>query len=370
MNVVSIVGARPQFVKAAILVPELVRSGCSHGLIHTGQHYDYAMSQVFFDQLDLPAPDVSLDVGSASHAAQTAEMMRRLEPALESLRPDLAIVYGDTNSTLAGAVTAAKMCIPVAHVEAGLRSFDWEMPEEVNRIVADHVSRLHFAPTQAAANRLAHEGITSNVHVVGDVMVDLVMRTAQSLPVRPAVLDRLQLSRKGYAVATIHRASNTADLEAFGQIIGGLERLPMPVIFPVHPRTEPLARALGLDNRVDSGASRIVAIEPLPYVDMIGLLRDARVVVTDSGGLQKEAMTLAVPCVTLRDATEWPETVAAGWNRLVGNDPDAIEEAALASPPNSAPPRCYGDGRTAMRIAKLVAHETIAQPEDPVVVRL
>ena len=359
MNLVSIVGARPQFVKAAVLVPELVRIGCNHSLVHTGQHYDYAMSQVFFDQLDLPAPDFLLDVGSASHAVQTAEMMRRLEPALHDLRPHCAIVYGDTNSTLAGALTAAKMNIPVAHVEAGLRSFDPEMPEELNRVVADHVSRMHFAPTQAAADQLAREGITSNVHVVGDVMVDLVKRTAVTLPARPAVLDRFELSCRGYAVATVHRASNTADLASFGRVIGGLQRLPMPVIFPVHPRTAALAQTLGLHGAT-AAAGNIIAIEPLSYMDMIGLMSHARVIVTDSGGIQKEAMMLGVPCVTLRDTTEWPETVAGGWNRLVGTDPNAIEKAASEPPPTGEPPQCYGDGRSAERIAALFARELTA----------
>jgi len=360
VKILSIVGARPQFVKAAPLLREFARRTCEHVLVHTGQHYDYEMSQVFFDQLQIAPPDYSLGVGSDSHAAQTAEMMRRLEPALAAQQPDWVLVFGDTNSTLAGALTAAKMKLRIGHVEAGLRSFNRAMPEEINRIVADHVAGLLFAPNPGAARQLAAEGIRSGVHLVGDLMLDLALETSAMLPPRPDIARRLGVAGKEYAVATVHRASNTDDADAFGRIAAGLRRIGMPVVFPVHPRAASLARRF-----LPAGASDpVVVVEPMPYQDMIALVRGARVVLTDSGGLQKEAVVLGVPCVTLRDETEWPETLESGWNALAGTDPERI--AALAARPAPKRPSAFfgSDGGCARRIADVLLDGS-AQSREP-----
>jgi UDP-N-acetylglucosamine 2-epimerase len=351
VKILSIVGARPQFIKAALLLREFERRRVVHRLVHSGQHYDRDMSQVFFDQLGLPEPDHSLGVGSGSHAVQTAEMMRRLEPVLEVEQPDWVVVFGDTNTTLAGALTAAKLRLPIVHVEAGLRSFNRAMPEEINRVVADRCAEILCAPTERAAAQLASEGVRAGVYVVGDLMLDLVAGVRETLVPHPPILQRLELDPRGYAVATIHRAANTDDPRAFGRIVEGLRRVGMPVIFPVHPRTVGVAR----DFNVGAAGDNILPIEPLPYEEMIALTLHARVMLTDSGGLQKEAVVLGVPCVTLRDETEWPETLEDGWNALAGTDPDAIERLALRPRPLTAARAFLADGHCAERIADLLA---------------
>ncbi|MBV8246780.1 MAG: UDP-N-acetylglucosamine 2-epimerase (non-hydrolyzing) [Candidatus Eremiobacteraeota bacterium] len=344
MRVLTIVGARPQFVKAAVLSAELESRGVVETLVHTGQHYDYNMSGAFFDGLAMRKPAHTLGVGSGGHGAQTGEMLKRLEPIAEAAAADWTIVYGDTNSTLAGALVAAKLQVPLAHVEAGLRSFDRAMPEEINRIVADSVSDLLLAPNERAASQLRAEGIRGRIAVVGDLMADLAARVAETLPARPAVLDRFELTRGEYAVATIHRASNTADAATFERLLAGLRAVGMPVVFPVHPRTAALARAAEAGQR-----DNILLCEPLPYHEMIGLVANARVTLTDSGGLQKETVALGVPCVTLRAETEWTETLEEGWNVLAGTDPAAIARAAMrAIPPRRIDP--YGGGRCAAHI--------------------
>lgn len=331
MRVLACVGARPQFVKAAVVSAELAARNVEEILVHTGQHYDASMSAVFFDELALPKPKYELGVGSAPHGAQTAEMLRRLELVLRAERPDWTIVYGDTNTTLAGALAASKLGMRVAHVEAGLRSFNRAMPEEINRIVADHVSDLLLAPNPRAVRQLASEGITDGVVEVGDVMIDLALRASQHVPARPAIVERLGLEPRAYAVATIHRAGNTDDRGAFGRLIEGLRRVPYPVVFPVHPRTRAVAAAAGAGK--DDG---LLTIDPLPYLDMLALVARARVVLTDSGGLQKEAHALRVPCVTLREETEWVETLDDGWNVLAGSDPSRIAQAAVRPIPAAA----------------------------------
>jgi UDP-N-acetylglucosamine 2-epimerase len=348
VKILTVVGARPQFIKAALLSRELrAAEGVREVLVHTGQHYDYKMSDVFFEQLGMADPEYSLSVGSGPHGEQTAEMMRRLEPVVLAEAPDWVLVYGDTNSTLAGALVAAKLPpVRLAHVEAGLRSFDRSMPEEVNRLVADRLAQLNLAPHAGAAEQLAREGITAGVEVVGDLMVDLVKQTAAALPLRPAVLDRFELTPKQYAVTTIHRAANTGGEATFAALVAGLRRLPFPVIFPVHPRTRARVEALG----VGGGRDNIRVCEPLSYGEMIALQRHARAVLTDSGGMQKEAYVLGVPCVTLRPHTEWSETLEDGWNVLAGCDPEIIERAALRSAPAAAPAERYGSGDTARRI--------------------
>jgi UDP-N-acetylglucosamine 2-epimerase len=306
------------------------RPRCEHVLIHTGQHYDYGMSQVFFEELHLPEPGICLEVGSAPHGVQTGEMLRRLEPALRDLDPDVVVVFGDTNSTLAGALAAVKLGLPVAHVEAGLRSFDRFMPEEINRVVVDHVAALHFAPNGRAVAQLAREGICTNVRAVGDLMIDLAVRTAGDLPDEPPILDILRVESGRFALATVHRAANTDDPAAFARIISAFRAVQMPVVFPIHPRSRALADECGVGRAGDS----IVPCDPVSYVEMIALERHARVILTDSGGVQKEAFALGVPCVTLRTTTEWTETLAHGWNVLAGTDADVMARAALRARPS------------------------------------
>jgi UDP-GlcNAc3NAcA epimerase len=328
MKVLSVVGARPQFIKAAVLSEELARRSIAEVLVHTGQHYDATMSDVFFEQLPIPKPAYELGVGSANHGAQTGMMMERLEPVVIAEKPDWLVIYGDTNSTLAGALAGAKLHVPVAHVEAGLRSFNRDMPEEINRIVADHVASLLFAPNEHAANQLRREGINEGIVVAGNLMVDLVERVAAELPEYPQILRRFGVTSRSYGVATIHRASNTDDVPTFRRIIEGLRRTGMPIVFPVHPRTRELA--------ITSGAGRndnLILCEPLSYMDMIALIARAAIIFTDSGGLQVEAYALGVPCVTLREETEWLETLENGLNMLAGSDPEKIVAGARRSFP-------------------------------------
>lgn len=308
----TVLGARPQFIKAAPVSRALAAAGLSEVIVHTGQHFDALMSDVFFDELDIPRPVYNLEVNSLGHGAMTGRMLEKLEEAMLAERPDMVLIYGDTNSTLAGALAAAKLNIPVAHVEAGLRSFNRRMPEEVNRVVADHTSTLLFCPTQTAVANLAAEGITTGVHAVGDVMFDTTLAAVKRAEGRSTILDRHGLAPRGYAVATIHRAENTDDPERFARVIAWLEDAARdtPVVMPVHPRTRKLLAATG---RVPAG---LTLIDPIGYLDMARLLSQAAAVFTDSGGLQKEAYFHRVPCVTLRDETEWVETIEAGWNRL------------------------------------------------------
>ena len=354
MRVLSVVGARPQFVKAALLSAELARRGIDEVLVHTGQHYDREMSDVFFDELKLPAPAHQLGVGGGGHGEQTGEMLKRLEPVIEKEAPDWVLVYGDTNSTLAGALAAAKLHVPVAHVEAGLRSFNRAMPEEINRIVADHLAELLLVPNEHSAKQLASEGIARGVRVVGDLMVDLALQVASRFPERPAVLDRFGLQRGAYGVVTIHRASNTDDPATFRRLVAGLRAANLPIVFPVHPRTRELAQREG----VGSG-DNVTLCEPLPYAQMLALLANAAVLFTDSGGLQKEAFVVKVPCVTLREETEWIDTLEDGWNVLAGSDPEKIAQASRrARPARQGTP--YGDGEAARKIVDALQERAAA----------
>lgn len=353
MKVVTIVGARPQFIKCAPVSRELRRVAIEV-LIHTGQHYDDNMSQVFFDELSLAAPDYYLGVGSGLHGEQSGEMLKRIEGVLLKEKPDYVLVYGDTNSTLAGALAAAKLHIPVAHVEAGLRSFNRRMPEEINRVVTDHLSSLLFCPTETAVENLAREGITAGVKLVGDVMYDVLLYNLRIAQERSTILKQLQLKPKAYVLATVHRAENTDDagrldaiVKAFGKI-GAIQ----PVIWPVHPRAQQALRAYNLSH-ISNHSLRM--IEPASYLDMLLLEKEARVILTDSGGMQKEAYWLEVPCVTLREETEWVETVRSGWNRLVGSDPNSIVAAATSEGRlHSRSPRLHEDGCTAKRIVQVL----------------
>ncbi|MEZ4677710.1 MAG: UDP-N-acetylglucosamine 2-epimerase (non-hydrolyzing) [Caldilineaceae bacterium] len=354
IKIVTVVGARPQFIKAAPVSKALRSAGHTEYLVHTGQHYDQNMSQIFFDELQIPAPDCNLAIGSASHGRQTGEMLMHLEEVLLAQQPDWVLVYGDTNSTLAGALAAAKLQIPVAHVEAGLRSFNRAMPEEHNRVLTDHCADLLFCPTQTAVDLLAKEGITQGVHLVGDTMYDAVLQFSQVAQQKSTVLDLLQLAPQDYYLATVHRPYNTDVPENLENILWAFAALDKPVIFPVHPRTRGKIKALAPEAD-QSSTSNLRFIEPVGYLDMLMLLRHAATLLTDSGGMQKEAYFFAVPCVTLRPETEWVETVAAGWNVLVGADREKIVESINTHRrPEGEPAPAFGDGHAAEKIVELL----------------
>lgn len=316
--------------------------------MHTGQHYDDVMSARFFRELGIPQPDIELGVGSGTHAEQTAKMMIGIEHAITTERPDAVLLYGDTNSTLAGALAASKTPAPIAHVEAGLRSFNRRMPEEVNRVITDSLSSWLFCPSDTAAANLAREGVTRGVHVVGDVMADVLAKYGRGAE-GSAALSRYGVSEGEYFLATIHRADNTDDPEKLRAIVEALSRLPLPVLVPAHPRLKTAIAAASLQP-----GPRVQLVAPAGYAEMMGLTRNARAVLTDSGGLQKEAYWLGVPCVTLRDETEWVETVAAGWNVLAGSSADRIVSAATDAARPAVRLPLYGDGNTAARIVSLL----------------
>ncbi|MBI5000939.1 MAG: UDP-N-acetylglucosamine 2-epimerase (non-hydrolyzing) [Euryarchaeota archaeon] len=343
MKVLSVVGARPQFIKASAVSPH-IRKSCREVLVHTGQHYDYAMSGVFFEGLNLPDPDYNLNAGSGGHGQQTGRILSRLEKVAVSEKPDIILIYGDTNSTLAGALCAAKLHIPVAHVEAGLRSFNRTMPEEINRVVADHVSDMLFCPTEGAVRNLAAEGVTRGVHMVGDVMYDTALKYGNA---KSRALGRLGLRRGAYHLLTVHRPANTDVRESLGSIFTALSG--EDVVFPAHPRTVKMMRRFGL-----KAPKGMRVIEPVGYVEMLSLIKNAKALVTDSGGAQKEAYFFRVPCITLREDTEWLETVEDGWNVLVGSDGKKIRAALENFRPKGKQTARFGDGHAGEKIAKLV----------------
>jgi len=351
-KVLSVVGARPQFVKAAPTSAAIRRSH-EEVLVHTGQHYDEELSAVFFDELGIPEPDYNLGVGSASHAVQTGEMMRRLDEVVERESPHLVLVYGDTNSTLAAALVAVKRDPLLAHVEAGLRSYNWDIPEEVNRVLTDHCSDLLFVPSAGATDNLAAEGITEGVHVAGDVQYDALLGARETARERSTILEELGVADGEYVLATVHRPANTDDPHRLEALMTGLGRSRLPVVFPVHPRTEHALRDYGLWGAV-AGDDTIRAIDAVGYLDFVRLLDGAERVATDSGGVQKEAFYLATRCVTLRPETEWVETVECGWNVLVDADLAAIERALASDEPLPEPPSLYGDGNAAESIARIL----------------
>jgi UDP-N-acetylglucosamine 2-epimerase len=356
VKVVTIVGARPQFIKAAA-VSHRLRERHREVLVHTGQHYDYSMSGVFFDGLDIPLPDTNLGVGSGGHGEQTGAMLKAIELVLLAECPDRALVYGDTNSTLAGALAASKLSVPIVHIEAGVRSFNRHMPEEINRLVVDRVSDLLLCPSQTAVDNLRSEGVSSNVHLVGDVMLDVLLWARDRVAGKLSTTMRdLRLVRHGYLLATIHRSENTDDLTRLASVLAGVNRISEPVVFPVHPRTRKAIAELGQPL-----GEHVHFIEPVGYLEMVTLIDSARLVLTDSGGLQKEAYWLGVPCVTLRDQTEWVETVQAGWNVLVGSDADAIVDTVRFFQPPARQPELYGDGRAAGRCVELIEGEPVAR---------
>ncbi len=346
MKIVSVVGARPQFVKA-FPVSDALRDEHEEVLIHTGQHYDDEMSDVFFEELPIPEPDVNLGVGSQTHAKQTAAMLEGLDDIVSECTPDVVLVYGDTNSTLAGALVGAKRDVVVAHVEAGLRSYNRDMPEEINRVLTDHCSDVLFVPSESAVETLANEGITRGVYNTGDVMYDSLLAVRERARECSSIVDDLDLTEGKYVLATVHRAANTDNPDRLEAILAGLSNAPAPVVFPAHPRTVEALESRSFDRTLPSN---VELIDPVGYLDFVRLLDGAERVATDSGGIQKEAFYLETPCVTLRDETEWTETVACGWNDLVGADQTAIKRALTREFEPSTDETPYGDGNAAARI--------------------
>ncbi|NIA30813.1 MAG: UDP-N-acetylglucosamine 2-epimerase (non-hydrolyzing) [Actinobacteria bacterium] len=352
MNIVTIVGARPQFIKAAP-VSNALRKNHSEFLIHTGQHYDENMSRLFFDELGIPAPDVNLEIGSGPHGEQTGRMLVGIEKILLEKKPDLVLVYGDTNSTLAGAIAAAKLQIPVAHVEAGLRSFNRDMPEEINRILTDKISNLLFCPTKTAVDHLHKEGITTGVHQTGDVMYDAALHFAGLADKKESILAKLGLERKHYLLATCHRPQNTDDEQALTGIVEAFIESGETVVFPVHPRTRVFLKKFGLLEKMKQ-AENIMPIEPVGYLQMLQLEKFAKKILTDSGGVQKEAYFYKVPCITMRPETEWVETVQDGWNILTGSDKQKILHAITGFSPTHEQKNHYGNGKASEKIAEIL----------------
>jgi UDP-N-acetylglucosamine 2-epimerase len=349
-RICTIVGNRPQFVKAAA-VSRLLREGREELLVHTGQHYDDELSKVFFEELGIPAPDRQLGAGSGTNTEQTARILTALEPVLYELQPALVLVYGDTNSTLAGALAAAQAGVPVGHVEAGMRSFDRTMPEELNRVLTDHTGDLLLCSTQTAIDNLAREGLSGEL--VGDVMADVSLAFREIAAQRSTIVADLELEPSGYLAVTAHRAGNVDLPDRLERLVELIAALPQPVVFPLHPRTRARLEAAGLTERLDG----VTLTPPLGYLDFLELARNARALLTDSGGVQKEAYLLGVPCVTLRDTTEWVETVEAGWNVLVDLDRDAALAAVERTPPAERP-ELYGGGRAAERVRDVVSAYT------------
>lgn len=375
MQIVSIVGARPQFVKIA-MVAEAVRLAnanrsphrqVTHTVIHTGQHYDQSMSDVFFRELPIPAPEHNLGVGSGSHGKQTAALLERTEQVLLKHRPNVVVVYGDTNSTIAAGLAAVKIGIPVAHVEAGLRSFNRQMPEEINRVATDHISDLLFCPTETAVENLRREGITQHVFLSGDVMLDAVLSFRSVARERSRILAELALSAKSYVLLTIHRAENTDSNDRIKEVMDFLLGIDHPVVFPMHPRTrDRVQREPGLADykkRLEQ-SENIRVIDPVSYLDMLALEDGARLILTDSGGVQKEAYFLEVPCLTVRGETEWLETLGGGWNQLIEPSRPSLAKVEGVWNGNGSGPRgrpnleCFGNGHAAARIVDALLQDS------------
>lgn len=355
-KIVTVVGARPQFIKAAAVSREIQRAGgrLEEVMLHTGQHYDPNMSKVFFDELDIPTPRHHLEIAGGLHGSATGRMLEAIEKVLLDEKPDGVLVYGDTNSTLAGALAAAKLHIPVAHVEAGLRSFNMRMPEEINRVLADRVSSLLFCPTTVAVSNLAAEGVVRGVHHVGDVMYDVALHHGEKARLDSDVLRALGLTELSYALVTCHRAENTDNASRLESIFTALTQIAgrLTVVVPLHPRTRKQLQRYGLEHLLHP----LKVVDPLPFLAMVALEQSARFILTDSGGVQKEAFFYKVPCITMRDETEWVETVELGWNQVVGTDSVRIVKACeeLSHARSDIAPAPYGDGRASRKIVEML----------------
>jgi UDP-GlcNAc3NAcA epimerase len=347
-KIITILGARPQFIKAAA-VSAIFKNSVNEILVHTGQHYDPNMSEVFFEELNIPKPKYHLNVGSGSHGAMTGAMLIAIEKVLAEEKPDFVMVYGDTNSTLAGALAASKLLIPVIHVEAGLRSFNKTMPEEQNRILTDHVSEILFVPTQTAIDNLKNEGITKGVYLVGDVMYDGILHFKKIAQEKSSILKTLNLFEKEFILCTIHRAENTNDIDRLKAIFNALNESKEKIVLPLHPRTLKYVTDYGI-----SISENVQIIEPIGYLDMVRLESAAKKILTDSGGVQKEAFFLGVPCITMRDETEWVETVENGWNCIVGANEDKIRDAILNFNPTNQRKDYFGQGDAVEKMIELI----------------
>lgn len=359
MKILTIVGARPQFIKAAMLSKEIIKYNetnlmgmhiCEE-IIHTGQHYDSNMSDVFFTQLKIPKPVRVLSSGGLSHAEMTGLILIEIEKEINERKPDFLLVYGDTNSTIAGALAAAKLHIPIIHIEAGLRSFNKKMPEEINRIVTDHLASLLFCPTKLAVINLKNENIHDGVKMVGDIMYDAALFFGKNIKNMTDIVNNLNITPKQFILATVHRAENTDDIERFTNIINALikiAKIKQTVVLPLHPRTSLFIKKYGLDKIINSN-KHLIIIEPVSFIDMIALEKSAKLIITDSGGIQKEAYFHKVPCITLRDETEWIETVEKGWNQIVGADENKMI-SAISKASKGSIIEDYGKGDTAKRI--------------------
>ncbi|MCW6090318.1 non-hydrolyzing UDP-N-acetylglucosamine 2-epimerase [Clostridium sporogenes] len=348
MKILTVVGARPQFIKVAA-VSNIIRKEHEEILVHTGQHYDENMSKVFFEELQIPKPDYNLEIGSGNHGEQTGKMLVELEKIYLKEKPDLVLVYGDTNSTLAGALCASKLLIPVAHIEAGLRSFNMNMPEEQNRILTDHISRLLFVPTITAEKNLHTEGINRGVYNVGDVMFDAVLHFNKLAEQKESILDKISVKSGEYILTTIHRAENTNDINRLKNIIEALNKSRNKIVLPLHPRTKKY-----IENYNLQFSDNIKLIEPVGYLDMITLEMNSQKIVTDSGGVQKEAFFMKKPCITMRDETEWVETVQNGWNVIVGTDGDKILKSIVYFKPKMKQQNIFGNGKAGNKILDII----------------
>ncbi|HHD82974.1 UDP-N-acetylglucosamine 2-epimerase (non-hydrolyzing) [candidate division WOR-3 bacterium] len=350
-KVIHVVGARPQFIKMAPLYNAL-RENLKQVIIHTGQHYDFDMSDIFFDQLNIPEPDYNLEVGSGKHGEQTAKIITRLEEKLLKEQPSLVILYGDTNSTLGAAIACSKLHFPMVHVEAGVRSFNRKMPEEINRIVTDKVADIHFAPTKTAVNNLEKEGINRFVYNTGDIMYDILKMNLTKIEHKKSLIRQYNLSEGEYILVTVHREVNT-DRERLENVISALSQIEEPVVFPLHPRTKKRLVQYNLLHKL-IGKRNMQIISPVGYIEMLILEKFARLIITDSGGIQKEAYIIGIPCITLREETEWVETVDDGWNILVGNDETKILEGIKEFHPRGRRKNIFGDGNSAINMKKII----------------
>ena len=348
MKILTVIGARPQFIKAAAVSNKL-RIDNEEILVHTGQHYDSNMSDIFFEELEIPKPNYNLAIGSGNHGYQTGTMLINLEEICVKEKPDMILVYGDTNSTLAGALVGSKLLIPIAHVEAGLRSFNKNMPEEQNRILTDHISKYLFVPSKTAEENLKNEGITNGVYNTGDVMFDAINLFKEKAEIKSNILSELEINSKEYILSTIHRAENTNDINRLSNIITGLNNSNQNIILPLHPRTKKFIKDYDLKL-----SEKVKIIDPIGYLDMIKLMNNSQKIVTDSGGIQKEAYFLEVPCITMRDETEWVETIENGWNILVGSDSNKIITAINDFNPTHKPNKIFGNADAAEIISKII----------------